>query len=157
KASQIAATVRRESTDSANLNSDGAEVRESTEGKGCNRKRAWVQDTFLRTEHGEREEFVQHHRCAEEIADGGAVMPGDADELRVGGEERTENSFEARREPCPMVVNSAENAVGQSDEGKKRDQHSGDVQRQVEAVCGSAGDRAQQILMFFCFFLFFAH
>ena len=56
-----------------------------------------------------------------------------------------------------MIVNSAHDAVGQRDQGEKRNQHGGNIERQVQTIGRAPRDGAEKIFFLLCFFLFGAH
>src|ERR1019366_24378 len=122
-----------ERSDSAQLNSDRAQICETAEREGRDRKRAGVEHSSLRSEHGEGYEFVQHHARAQEIADGGTVTPWNSDDPRDGRKQRAEDLLQAGWKPhhSEPVVNAAEEAVGKGDQREECNQHGGDIEREA--------------------------
>ena len=47
-----------------------------------------------------------------------------------------------------QIVNAAENAVDQRDQGEERNQHGGHVERQVQAVGGALGRGVEHVAVF---------
>src|SRR5688572_12586309 len=99
EAREVIAFVGRQRGDAADLNADGTEVRESHQGVSGDGEGARVEDVLLRPEHGERNQLVQHHAGAEQIANGGGVLHGDADEPRQRGEHHAEDALQAGWKP----------------------------------------------------------
>ena len=95
-----------------------------------------------------RHQFVDHHAGSQQIAYDATLLPRNADHEGDGSEDHAEDLLQARREPVSdVVVNAAKNTVHQGDQRQERNQHGGDVQGQVQAVDGSAGDGAEHIFV----------
>ena len=95
------------------------------------------------------DDFIERHARAEQVADGAAVVPGNADEPGNGREEEAENLAERAGNPVHVAepVRPAEQAVEQGDERQKADEHDGHVEGQLAAVDGAAGDGADEVFV----------
>jgi hypothetical protein len=151
EASEIVATVGDEGADAADLNADGAEVREAAEGEGGDGEAAGGDDRFLCAEVGVGDQLVEHGAGAEEVADEFGFVPGDPDEPRYRREEEAEDGVEAGGEGNvvrgEVVVDAAEDSVGEADESEEADEHDGDVKGECAAVDGTAGDGSDEVLV----------
>ena len=84
------------------------------------------------------DELVEHHARAEQIADRGRVAPRHAHAPRHRREHPAEDLLQAQ-------VREAEQRVDQRDEGDERDQHRGDVERQMQPLTGSPRRRVDDV------------
>src|SRR4029453_18832740 len=66
--SQIAAAVRRKGADSADLNSNGAEVREPAQRKRGDGERPRIDRSLVRTQLLKCHDFVYHHASSQKIS-----------------------------------------------------------------------------------------
>ena len=83
---------RRQRAKTANLDADGAEIGKAAKRKGGDGERARIQRRFLRAEHGEGNQFIQHHARAQQVADGDAIVPRNSDDKGDGREEYSRKS-----------------------------------------------------------------
>src|SRR5207237_6335632 len=72
---QIVPAVRRERADAADLDADRAEIREAAQRKRADRERLRIELRLERAELRVRDELVERHPRAEQVADGGRVAP----------------------------------------------------------------------------------
>src|SRR5437588_4350914 len=77
---QLSALVRRQGANAADLYADGAEVGEAAQGKRSDGEAAHVQRALQWPELPKGDQLIQGHAQAQQIADGGGVMPGNADQ-----------------------------------------------------------------------------
>ena len=94
---------------------------------------------------GEGHQFVDRHAGAEQVPDGDAGFPWNADEERDGREDDAKDFFQTRGEPCDVVMNAAENAVEKRDKRNERDEHGTHVKGEMKAVGGAFRDRAEEV------------
>src|SRR5579872_1408553 len=78
--SQLTALLRRERANTADLNPDRTEVRESAKSECGNREAARIERGLDLPELCERHEFVQHHASAEQISDRSRIVPRNSDQ-----------------------------------------------------------------------------
>ena len=88
----------RQRADAADLDSDRAEIGKAAESKRGDGERAWIERSLLRAQSRVSNEFIDHHACAEQIADSAAVFPGHTDEPGDGRKNYAENLLNACRE-----------------------------------------------------------
>ena len=71
-------------------------------------------------------------------------MPGHTDQPRHRREDPAENSLQTFREPGHVrpIVNAAHDGVEQRQQGDEGDEHRPDVKREMQAVNGTASNRA---------------
>ena len=101
---------------------------------------------------GEGNELVDHGAGAEKVADGAGFVPGDADEPGDGRSCDAENGVERVREGDvavgPEEVGDAEHdGVEEADESDEADEHDGDVEGELAAVQGAAGDGGDEVFV----------
>src|ERR1700758_1534275 len=84
-------------------------------------------------------------------------MSGNADHPSDGREDKSEDLLQALRKPAYVIVDAAENSVDEGNEGEKRNQHGGDVERELQAIGCSARNCAEQIFFLLRFFFLGAH
>src|SRR5260370_39934106 len=76
KFGELAALFGSQRADSADLNADGAEIREAAKGEGGDGERSGIERVLHSAELCEGDKFVEHHAGAQQIANGGSVVPG---------------------------------------------------------------------------------
>ena len=110
---------------------------------------------FLRAERDVGDDFIERHARAEQVADGAAVVPGNADEPGDGRKDEAEDLAERAGNPVHVGerVRPTEQAVEQGDESEKADEHDGHVEGQLAAVDGAAGDGADEVFFLVQFVL----
>ena len=154
EAGEVVAAVGDEGADAADLHADGAEVGEAAEGEGGDGEGA-------RGERGLRcapscgvgDELVEDGAGAEQVADRcWRLVPGDADEPGDGRADDAEDGVERVRERDvavgPEEVRDAEHdGVDQADQREEADEHDGDVEGELAAVDGAAGDGGDEVLV----------
>ena len=111
---------------------------------------------FELAELGEGDELVDHGAGAEEVADGAGFVPGDADEPGDGcsydAEDGVERVGEGDVAVRPGEVGDAEHdGVGEADESDEADEHDGDVEGELAAVDGAAGDGGDEVFVLVLF------
>src|SRR4029077_14585836 len=73
---ELAALLRCKCADAADLDADGAEIREAAQGEGGDGERPGIKGVFKSAELCEGDEFVEYHARAQQIANGGSIVPG---------------------------------------------------------------------------------
>ncbi len=95
----------------------------------------------------ERDEFVQHQPRAQQVADGGAVVPRHAQQPGDGREDDAEDLLQRRRQPAQhgSVCTQPRIPLHHRDQRQERDQHAADVQRQLQAVARALRRRVDHV------------
>ena len=93
-----------------------------------------------------RHKFIQHQARAQQIADGGAVLPAHAQEPRRPARTRCRESAAATPAASPRAQCSQPKLpLTIAIKRQKRDQHAADVQRQVQAVARAVRRRVDDV------------
>src|SRR5260370_6643167 len=108
---------------------------------------------FEQAELSEGDELVDHGAGAEEVADGAGFARGDGDEpsdwCAYDSQDCIERVGEGDVAVGPGEVGDAEHdGVGEADEGDEADEHDGDVEGELAAVDGAAGDGGDEVFVF---------
>src|SRR5262249_745602 len=148
---ELVALLGSEGADAADLDADGTEVCEAAKRKRGDGEGARIERVLNLAQFGESDELVEDHAGAEQIADGGGVVPRDGTQPGYGSEDPTENLLEAVGEPGNVHVHPAHHGVEEGQEGEKDDEHRADVESQVQTIDGAARDGSQDVGLFLRF------
>src|SRR5262249_7483416 len=87
---EIVTPLGHKRADAADLNPDRREVREAAERERRDRERPRIECGLHRTELRKCDELIEHHPCAEQIADRERIPPGDTKAPGDGGKDPAE-------------------------------------------------------------------
>ena len=104
-------------------------------------------------------QLIDDHARAQQVADGAAILFGNADEPGYGRKNETKNFLNAPRKPVHvgLVVGPAHDSVQQRNQRQKRDEHDGDIEGELAAIDGAAGDGAKHVGVLVHFFFRYLH
>src|SRR6266478_1629349 len=146
---ELAAALRSERADAANLNADGAEVRKATKRESGDGEGSRIERALQRSELLERNKLIDDHARPKKISDVFTIVPGDADHPGNGSKEPAKDLLEACGKPRDVIMAPTHHGIEESEKGEKGNQHGADIERQVQAVNSAAGDSAKNVGLFF--------
>src|SRR5437867_3575354 len=144
QAGQIVPAIRRQSSNSADLDADGAEIGKAAQCKGCDHEGAWVQRLLERSELRISNQLVRNQPRAEQVTYLEAVFPGNSHEPCERSREMSEDPLQTELLAAPKR-DKPEDGVEERDQSQKRDQHRRYIQSQVQSFARSARGRIDHI------------
>src|SRR5260370_42365565 len=137
--------MRRERPEPADLYADGTEISEAAKRKRRDREGARIESVFHGSELREGNKLVEHHARAQQITNDRGIVPGDSDEPGHRRKDPAKDLLETVREPRNVQVRPTHHGVDERKQGKKRDEHRADIQREMQPVKRAARDGPENV------------